>query len=405
MTLSPVYNLNLFNSIKQDNTALIANITDMALNWRRSIRWQGGYWMGSFKLIEPESVLLDFFYQARMAHLEETSPHKTWEGMIGEMDLDLDRGELTATVLGYIHTANDRFVSASGATANASVWIQSLVGTDCEFLSTGRIKTNTLQVQQETDIQKRVWDEILRITEYGDGTNPWRVYVYNDRKLNYEVIGDVTPRYFTRGGIIKRWTRSLMVNHVSGTYIDTDNEVQTLAAAYEQRSIDRYGRKEWRILRHNIAQTAAEALRTSILTENKWPWARTLGGSDIELFSTASAIDPVSQWQVKPGIARDLSYPAGGTEGGGWFGDVRDFIISEVVAGPGGLRVKSEFFEDADLLLSNLERLDRMQDDEEEKKGSKRTIRQGRGTGYTRAEWAKLSSAERRAARARARRG
>jgi hypothetical protein len=59
-------------------------------------------------------------------------------------------------------------------------------------------------------------------------------------------------------------------------------------------------------------------------------------------------------WKVKPGICRDMHYPAGGVEQGSVLADQRDFIIDEVEAywdeqaGTSGLRIKTDLYEEAD---------------------------------------------------------
>src|SRR3990167_3301456 len=62
-----------------------------AQGWRRSIRAVGGYWQGEFTLHGTPNDLSRFFYEYLGYHLEERSAgHKTWEGLVYEMELTTD---------------------------------------------------------------------------------------------------------------------------------------------------------------------------------------------------------------------------------------------------------------------------------------------------------------------------
>ena len=55
------YSLGLYSSAL-DGEGEIATITSQVKNWRRSIRLQGGYWMGSFSMFGPAVKLRDWYY-------------------------------------------------------------------------------------------------------------------------------------------------------------------------------------------------------------------------------------------------------------------------------------------------------------------------------------------------------
>ena len=52
------YSLLLFQPIKtsDEGSRFIGDITDIATDWRRSIRMQGGYWLGSFEYIDKRQL-------------------------------------------------------------------------------------------------------------------------------------------------------------------------------------------------------------------------------------------------------------------------------------------------------------------------------------------------------------
>lgn len=354
------YSLRLYSSIK-GGASFKSDITSVAVDWRRSIRLQGGYWLGSFKVFGDLRYLQNWFYQNRMGHIVETSGNGvTWEGFVNEMELD-DTGEtpyLNVDCAGYIFTAQDPYVTAGDSTmANASAWLNAIVTTDCtDFLSVGNIRANTLQVKQETNIDQRAWDEITKIVSLGDASgNPWRFYVGLGRQVFYEQI-DTSVLYYVRGGVKRRWSRLLMYNSVGGQYTDGAGEQHEITAATNDQSIAQFGTRQDRISADYVDSTGAEAYRDTYLTENGWPWPRAIGSrQDINLYTTSGAKVSVSPWQVRPGVVRDLGYPVGGQQYLAYLDDNRDFIADEVEASSDGVSLRTWLFDDADLIEAQSE--------------------------------------------------
>jgi len=111
---------------------------------------------------------------------------------------------LQVSACGYSHTANWRFATAlSGATVNASTWVNDLLTADCStFLSPGSIATNALQVTERVEMDIRTWDLLMEIVACGDASgNHWRLWVGNDRKVHYTQV-DVAPRYYRHSGLL-----------------------------------------------------------------------------------------------------------------------------------------------------------------------------------------------------------
>ncbi len=75
----------------------VADITQEAIGWRRSMRAMGGYWMGSFTLTSKTKYhggaggsgdLLEKFYNWLGGEIvEESGGFQTWQGLIYSMDL------------------------------------------------------------------------------------------------------------------------------------------------------------------------------------------------------------------------------------------------------------------------------------------------------------------------------
>ena len=70
-----------------------------------------------------------------------------------------------------------------------------------------------------------------------------------------------------------------MFNHVTVTYTDVSDTVQTSAASTQDQSIAKFGRREDLLTLDGLRQATAEARRDAYLLENAWPWARAVGMS------------------------------------------------------------------------------------------------------------------------------
>jgi len=355
------YTLALHTSVLANNVPTTHPITDMAGGWHRSIRFQGGFWMGGFTVQDELDVLHDLFYVHLGSEIiERSGGDRTWEGMIYDMTLndDPDAPELMVKAAGYAHTLNWRHATADDTTDDADDWIGSILTTDCPFVVTQTLSPNTLQVRRSSKLPTRCFDEIMRVVSMGDAANNiWRFYLTQNRRAVYEQVNTGSPEYFARGGVIRKRSLDTFWNHIAGKYVDEADAVQTLAAASQADSIGRYGRREYRLLENNVPQTAMEALRDLYLSENAWPWGRPVGmAPGAPLYNRAGDDVTDNPWRVTPGICRDMAYPAGGQEAGSALADQRDFVIDEVEAGwdenagQSYLRVKTDLFEEADAL-------------------------------------------------------
>lgn len=79
------YGVSLYNSVKRGG-GFITDITDRALNWKRSIRRIGGFWQGSFEYQGNRDELDDLFFDGLMKEVREFSGGvMAWQGFIGDM--------------------------------------------------------------------------------------------------------------------------------------------------------------------------------------------------------------------------------------------------------------------------------------------------------------------------------
>ena len=109
-----------------------------------------------------------------------------------------ERPGLFIQAVGDVFTLNNQYATTTiTGEEDVSVFIADTVTTDSEFLSTGRIAANALQVEKEQRAPTRVWDLLIGLVELGDGSVPYRIWVENGR-VNYQPLS-VDPIYEYRG--------------------------------------------------------------------------------------------------------------------------------------------------------------------------------------------------------------
>jgi len=197
----------------------------------------------------------------------------------------------------------------------------------------------------------RVWDDIMRITELGDSLyNHYRAYVGNDRKFYYRAIeGD--PKYYMRGGLVRRRSLWEMYNRIRGTYTCGTDRVRKLDVITNDYSTARYGHRTGDMDQEDLEEEAALAMQQVTLDELSWPYARVISAyGEPKLFTSAGENVAVNPYSVQPGIVRDLNYVVGGKEKGAWLQDLRDYIIDTVTVGPQGLVLRNWKYDESNLI-------------------------------------------------------
>jgi len=138
-----------------------------------------------------------------------------WPRAIGSVSDTTTR--LYVQVAGYLSTAAWMFVqTGDNLDHDVSHWIAAIIGTafglsskhggavagagDCQFLKTGTIDTNTLQVTETTISPQRAGNLLVELCELGDSTaKPWQLTTNPGRTVDYHQL-DTTPRYYIRRG-------------------------------------------------------------------------------------------------------------------------------------------------------------------------------------------------------------
>ena len=79
--------VHIYSSRASANSVFIANITAQVANFTRSVRLDGGYWIGTFDLLGEPKDLIRVFNEWLGYHLIEQTTAISWEGMIYEMEI------------------------------------------------------------------------------------------------------------------------------------------------------------------------------------------------------------------------------------------------------------------------------------------------------------------------------
>lgn len=152
---------------------------------------------------KEDILTLDGVPQATAEAMRDTEikrrawPRALFAGLTGSSQSYID-----VVVCGYIFTMNWRYVSVQEGitTDDLDDYMQSIISTDCEFVSEAKTEQNTLTILRRTPVPMRAWDAIKNMVKMGDiNDNRYRFYLVPGRKSVYEQI-DTSPRYYLRDG-------------------------------------------------------------------------------------------------------------------------------------------------------------------------------------------------------------
>jgi hypothetical protein len=144
-------------------------------------------------------LYLDHVPLAQAEAAAQTLLAQTSQPMPELVALDTNEAEgIHIQAVGDVFTLNNKYATTTvNGFEDVSVFLTDTVTADAEFLASGRIAANTLEVEKEQRSPTRVWDLLLALAELGDGTNPWRLWV-EDGRVNYQPVNP-TPTYEWRG--------------------------------------------------------------------------------------------------------------------------------------------------------------------------------------------------------------
>jgi hypothetical protein len=199
----------------------------------------------------------------------------------------------------------------------------------------------------------RVWDEMLKIVELGDGTNrnPWRLGVYQDRRLYYG-MESTTPVGYVSGGV--RWRvdgPDDIINYTVVRYTNVAGAAQTDILTSINESVLLYGRRMEVLTRSNMPTASATVLGQQYLYEHGWPYMRAVGcGRDIQIYDGIGCNNAKNGWTVQPGVFQDTTFTGGSNYYYSWLPEPSMFLADEVVASENGVQLRTSKWSDLDAL-------------------------------------------------------
>lgn len=356
--------LKLYYPIKYalDPNPMALDLSMAAVDWRRSTRKDGGYYLGSFTIPEGRGIDLPTFFYAYLGFdLEERSAGvNTWNGFIYEMDLTwegITRRRSYETLhndLTIIH--NDESGTQGTITAAQNARSISVYGQKEEIAYLDGYATTPATNYQTANLYDRSWPNPRLVGRTSTNQkNHIKVtvagYVFT-ANWQFETAGDATTDNISTWvtEIIQTDCPYLNVGRIKGNTVqvkkDTPLPKRALDVLFELAALGDGSYNPWRFYVDNdrlanydiILQDPQYYIHNGIIT------------------NTAGVSVAIDSWAVKPGIFRDLDYPVDRPTINSWLLDERDFYVEEVEYGD-NLEMpifKSSEFEESEVMAAQV---------------------------------------------------
>ena len=365
--------LKLFTPINRGRK-FIANITNDAIGWRRSVRAIGGYWMGGFMMESKTQFfggsggsgkLIDNFYNWLGAEIvEESGGFMTWQGLVYSMDLtykglirrrSLDLMSNYVTVEYLDDEGENHFTTAAENTDSsghfgrreALLTYDGIGSTAADAFRDRYLLENAYPyprvVGADPTVQLSRKDKQITTLEVNCCgyifTGNWKFETAGDGSQDdlSDYITDIinTDMEFIEVGAIA--TNTIQV------YKDTPGQ-----------------RRAWDVVEGLVGLGDTSGNPYSFMVgNNRLAYYKQISTSpkyflrDGKIYPSPTGNNPTNIWMARPAVVRDMDYPVTRYWSGGWLNNIRDFYVYEFDAGmDSGLNVKTDLFDESELLLS-----------------------------------------------------
>lgn len=344
--------LRLYNSLLQ-GASFQADLTERAQGWKRTIRRQGGYWLGSFVLNGSERDLIQAFQTWLGFHMiERDGMTPTWEGMIYELDLTLGgvtRRRSLDTLYNHVISVYDNSGTAtdtSAATLDAS--ISKFGRREQRLTGSSGFPQTAAEKYRDSYLAEYGW-AVPRAVGIGRGADRLEVtlagYIHT-AAWRYESAGDGSDDdlddWVTE--IITTDCPYLEAYRIAANTLQVTKDTATPTRAWDVLKLladmgDASGNR-YRLHVGNEQRVYYEAIDTAP--------AYYLDRGNLSNKQGGLAL---SQWQIQPGVVRDYSY-TGGDDYEGWLDSGKDFYVDEVEASADGFTLKASEFEESSIIAN-----------------------------------------------------
>ena len=396
--------LTLWTPVKQGQQ-FVRDITAEAEGWQRSIRLNGGYWIGKYTVRgKTLAELTDMFYNLLGWHVQESVQGvMSWEGMIYEMVLNTPNASRVKSFDQMYNLGRVKYIDGAGADQLSSVYSQATsrdrYGSRVFIGDVGKLGSTAAETLGATYLAEHAW--------------PWARPQASGRadtvSLDITVCGYIFTANWRWSYVVADTTSTIHdeIQSIVTTFCDDYLLEGTLAA--NTTSIERIvGDDEpgWMLMHKMVkAGDASGNLYRAFVGSgrrfyyeqvSKTPQYYIVKG---QIQSSVAAAETINPWTVQPGVFRDMDFPVSTTEPGSYLDDVRDMIVEEVTCGVNsGLSWQALDFSESEQLAALQDALG-----EQAAGGSGGTVVRSvtdemlAKMGVSRAKWAKMTPKQRRA--------
>jgi hypothetical protein len=366
------YTLRLFTGVKQ-GLGYVTDISRAAQDWKRTIRLQGGFWQGSFRVEGTLAELQEWFFNRLGYHVEERSGGAvTWEGMIYELELTahgVRRRRSLEQLRNHVRAAWQRYDGRQMLTDAASNSSSSArYGRKEERISVNGNEATALQ-QRDVELSRAAWPYPqpvsaargggaatldVQVCGYVFAAN-WR-YVSGDYWDGTQMVNvsdwlaeiaaaDCTEFLMITPGLIR--TNTVQVSRfIQGSTNLSGATVRVWDFLQELTALGGAAGRPWRLWVDADRRLCYDQVDTT-------PRYYLRGG---EYYTTAGGQTSSEPWAMRPAVVRDLQYPTGRDEPGSLLADTRDMLIEEVeVSANGQISLRTALFGEAEALAAQAE--------------------------------------------------
>lgn len=352
MTAPQLLLYNAFGSTPSSDPGFIMDLSGTAKDWSRSIRLNGGYWQGSFKVEGDLQDLTDWFYKRLGCHLVERSGGVvTWEGMIYELELlsggirrrrSLDT-LANAVMITCLDPTGDTDTLDYATAANSIT----RYGRKEEMLSIQGLEAEAVAMRARV-LKERCWANAEPVSvSQSKGAAVLEVTVAGyAHTMNWQYIDNRNYADKDSTVALSTWIAELITAYcpfITAQLIRTnttthskylDGRVRCWDFLQELVALGDADNDPWRIF--------VGAGRRAVYEEVPSTPSYYLRADGI--FNQAGGDTAANPYRVLPGVFRDLQYPIRRSEQGAWLTDARDVLVEEVEADAEGklsLRAKN----------------------------------------------------------------
>lgn len=331
------YNARIFTPVKQGKT-FVADITKFQDDYRRTVRLQGGYWQAVMTIRKPLGELIEIFNNWLGFHFEESVGGViTWEGMVYEMTLNLPYSSRVKTLDKMSNYVKATYTSGSStATTAAAQQAQSIAryGRKEELLSLDQLNSTTATALRDTYLAESAWPW-PRPQDQGGG---------DEATLDIICCGYVfcmNWRYTTTAdnssSNVGAWISSIITTDCADFIVAGSLAANSMSLTKTLQTPQRCWDQILTLV--SLGDVNGNLYRIWVENNRRVHYRQVSKIPEYYIFQgnivTSMAQDrrSVNQFQVKPGVFRDMDWPITRQDPGSYLTDARDMIIEEVSVG------------------------------------------------------------------------